>query len=201
MSMNSNNGGAKNLPALPDEDESALGPAMLKLNRRQREFVRGVVSGLSQTEAVSRAGYEGTREVQAITGVRLGHHPGVQAAILEEGIKVVRSEGPKAIAVLSSIASNAEARDRDRITAAVALLDRGGFGASTSHRVDVHHHEPSREEVRARLAAACDELGFTAEMKARALKVNAIELDQQPDGSFAVTEAAANQQEQASEQN
>jgi hypothetical protein len=33
-------------------------------------------------------------------------------------------------------------------------------------------------------------------MKARALKVNAIELDQQPDGSFAVP-----QEEQPSEQN
>ena len=197
--MNDSN---SNLPALPEEDESSLGPAMLKLNPRQREFVRGVVSGLSQTQAVRRAGYEGSnRKIQGITGVRLGHHPGVQAAILEEGLKLVRSDGPKAIAVLSSIASNPEARDRDRIAAAVALLDRGGFGATTSHRVDVHHHEPSREEVRARLAAACDELGFTPEMKARALKVNAIELDQQPDGSFAVTEEAAKQEEQPREQN
>jgi phage terminase small subunit len=187
------------LPALPDEDESSLGPAMQKLNPRQRSFVRAVVAGLSQIRAVQEAGYTGSKRVQEVTGVRLGHHPAIQAAILEEGIKVVRSTGPKAIAVLSSIASNPEARDRDRITAAVALLDRGGFGATTSHRVDVHHHEPSREEVRARLAAACDELGFTAEMKARALKVNAIELDQQPDGSFAVTEEAAKQEESQSQ--
>lgn len=88
--------------------------------------------------------------------------------------------------MLASIAANTGARDRDRIAAAVGLLDRGGFGSISSHRVDVHHHEPSRAEVKARLAAACDELGFTAEMKARAMRVSTLELAEQADGSFAV---------------
>ena len=173
------------LPA-PAEDEEALGPAMRDLNRMQRDFVRAIVSGCTQIEAVRRAGYSTkSKKSMEVQGVRTAHNPRIQAAILEEGIKAVRSSGPKAIAVLQSIAMNAKARDRDRIVAAVALLDRGGFGAMSSHRVDVHHHEPSRAEVRARMAAACDELGFTPEMKARALRVNNIELIEQTDGSFA----------------
>lgn len=170
---------------VPAEME-ALGPAMSALTVRQREFVRAVVSGCSQIEAVRRAGYSTkSRKSMEVQGVRTAHDPKVQAAILEEGIKLVRSAGPKSIAVLQSIAFNGRARDRDRIVAAVAILDRGGFGAMSSHRVDVHHHEPSRAEVKARLAAACDELGFTPEMKARALRVSEIELVEQTDGSFA----------------
>src|SRR5689334_21924501 len=129
------------------------------LTRRQRDFVRAIVAGCSQIEAVRRAGYSTkSQKSMEVQGVRTAHDPRIQAAILEEGIKLVRSSGPKAIGVLMKIALNPEARDRDRIVASLGILDRGGFGAMSSHRVDVHHHEPSRAEVRARLAAACDEL-------------------------------------------
>ena len=168
------------------EDERDLGPAMQRLTVRQREFVNALLQGCTQKEAARRAGYsansEGSLEVE---GTRQAHKALVQAAIQEEGFKLIRSNGPKSIAVLASIAANTGAKDRDRIAAAVALLDRGGFGSISSHRVDVHHHEPS-EEVSARLAAACSELGFTSEMTARALRVSTLDLAEQADGSFSV---------------
>jgi phage terminase small subunit len=182
--------------ALAPIEEADLSPAMRALTPRQRDFVRWIVSGCSQKEAARRAGFSAKSEKSLeIYGNVTAHRPNVAQAIREESIKVMNGYGPKMIATLAGIAMNPEARPRDRITAANSILDRGGYNVSTSHRVDVHHHQPSREEVRARLAAACDELGFTPEMKARALKVTAIELDQQPDGSFAVTEDAAKQEE------
>jgi phage terminase small subunit len=182
--------------ALVPLEEADLSPTMRSLNPRQREFVRWIITGCTQKEAARRAGYaaksEGSLEVQ---GAVTAHKPAVQQAIREESLKVMNGYGPKMIAVLAGIAMDSEANPRDRISAASTILDRGGYSAITSHRVDVHHHQPSREEIRARLAAACDELGFTPEMKARALKVNAIELDQQADGTFAVTEEPAKQEE------
>jgi phage terminase small subunit len=182
--------------ALVPLDDADLSPTMRSLTPKQREFVRWVTTGITLKEAARRAGYsDKSQNGLEVTATRTAHLPGVQAAIREESLKVMNGYGPKMIAVLAGIAMDSEANPRDRISAASTILDRGGYSAITSHRVDVHHHQPSREEIRARLAAACDELGFTPEMKARALKVNAIELDQQPDGTFAVTEEAAKQEE------
>jgi hypothetical protein len=175
------------------EDESALGPAMQRLTPQRREFVRGMVDGLTQKEAARRAGYSPSQSTNAleVRGTVLMRRLDIHEAIREETNKLLCSAAPKSVAVLIKISLNEAARDRDRIMASLALLDRGGYGAMSSHRLDIHHHEPSRAEVKARLAAACDELGFSPEMKARALRVSSIELAEQPDGSFAAKSSPA----------
>ena len=84
---------------------------MQRLTVRQREFVGGMLQGCTQKEAARRAGYsaisEGSLEVE---GTRQAHNPLVQHAVLEEGFKVIRSSGPKSIAVLASIAANTGAQ-------------------------------------------------------------------------------------------
>ena len=49
----------------------------------------------------------------------------------EENFKAFRTSGPKSRVTLESIAFDPKNRPRDRIVAAIALLDRGGFGATT----------------------------------------------------------------------
>jgi hypothetical protein len=176
-------------PASEREDMQAFGPALASLTPKQRAFALAYVAGATQAEAVRAAGYSTANEtVISVAGTRLAHHPRIQAALHEEAFKMIRSSGPKAIITLQSLAFDAAVKPRDRITAALALLDRGGLGATTQHRVDVFKHEPSRAEVRARLAAACDELGFTPEMKARAMRISAMDLVEQKDGSFSADE-------------
>jgi phage terminase small subunit len=176
---------APQLPA-PVEDEENLGPAMQILTPKMRAFVRAYASGMTQAQAYGAAGYStASANAVAVSAHQLAHHPKVQTALYEESLKAFRTDALMARRVLVSIASDTAAKQRDRIVACVAILDRGGFGSTSTHRVDVHHHEPSRAEVVARLAAACDELGFTPEMKQRALRVKPVELTEQPDGSFA----------------
>jgi phage terminase small subunit len=179
---------------VPAEDEENLGPAMQVLTPKQRAFVRAYSAGMTQAQAVAAAGYSTSSEtVISVNGTRLANDPKIQAALYEVNLGSFRLSTIKSRLTLEALAFDPKVRPRDRIVAAIALLDRGGFGATTQHRVDVHRHEPSRAEVNARLAAACDELNFTPEMKAIAMRVSNIDLKEQPDGSFAAAPTDADQ--------
>src|SRR5438552_474007 len=124
-------------PLVPLDDEG-LGPAMRALNPRQRAFVVGKINGLNDNAAARAAGYV----VAAPVGnhgyaTHLAHHEGVQAAILEEARKLMRSHGPKSILCLVAIRDDTEAADKDRIKAATELLNRSGFHAVSEHHSTV----------------------------------------------------------------
>src|SRR5262245_58404560 len=80
-------------------DESSLGPAMLALTPAQRGFVVAKVQhGMSNTDATQLAGYSArSPHALGVVGSRLAHDERVQAALLEEGQKLMRAEGPRSI--------------------------------------------------------------------------------------------------------
>jgi phage terminase small subunit len=148
-------------PLLP-VDEGGLGPAMLALNPAQRAFVAAkVLYGLSNTDAAEKAGYS-SRSPHALetVGSRLAHDDRIQAAILEEGQKLMRSEGPKSVHTLVAIRDDKTAAPKDRLKAATELLDRSGFHSVTEHNVSVEHRLSDEEKDR-RMLALCAELGMS----------------------------------------
>lgn len=156
-------------PFLP-VDESGLGPAMLALNPAQRAFVAAkVLYGLSNTDAAEKAGYS-SRSPHAleVVGSRLAHEDRIQSAILEEGQKLMRSEGPKSVHTLVAIRDDKTAAPKDRLKAATELLDRSGFHAVTEHNVSVEHRL-SDDEKDARMLALCAELGIDPTQAAKVL--------------------------------
>src|SRR5689334_19370884 len=114
------------LIVVPDE---ACGPAMAACSPPQRAFVICKVAfGCTNAEAARRAGYQ-SRDRK--TSYRVAHDPRVQAALLEEGLKLMRSEGPRSILTLVSIRDNKRNAVKDRLKAAAELLNRSGFHALT----------------------------------------------------------------------
>ena len=67
----------------------------------------------------------------------LAHDERVQAAILEEGRKLIRDTSAMAIGVIEQIASDPKVDPKDRLKAAVELLNRSGFSAVSEHKVTV----------------------------------------------------------------
>lgn len=145
-------------------DEASLGPAMLALSPAMRVFVLAKVNiGANNTRAAQLAGYsDASAKGLNVTGHRLGHDPRVQAAILEESHKLMRSEGPNSIRTLVSLRDDAEVEPKDRIKCAVELLNRSGFHAITESIAHVEHHLSDREKD-ARILALCAELGIAAD--------------------------------------
>jgi hypothetical protein len=97
----------------------------------------------------------------------LAHHPAVQAAILEEAQKLIRSDGPMALHVLRTIAQDPAVAARDRVKAATELLNRGGFHAITQHNVNIVHRTEAEKDAEIRSLAA--ELGLDAAATAKLL--------------------------------
>src|SRR5258706_148469 len=151
------------VPLIP-VPEDGLGPAMLALSPTMRAWVVAKVTfGCSNAEATRLAGYS-TRSENAVSVMahQLAHNERIQAAILEEGSKLMRTEGPKSIRVLVEIRDNKKADDKVRMKAAVELLNRSGFQATTQHLVSVEHSLSDGEKDR-RIIALCAELGIGKE--------------------------------------
>ena len=114
-------------------DEDDLGPAMRALTPQRRAFVIGKVhSGLTDLAAARAAGFRDPNRY----AWHVAHNEGVQDAILEEGRKLMRSHGPKSILTLVEIRDNTELNAKDRLKAAIELLNRSGFHAVSEH----HEH-------------------------------------------------------------
>src|SRR5262245_13722720 len=108
--------GRKLTPLIPI-DETGLGPAMLALPPAQRAFVVGkIMFGMGNTDAAQLAGYS-ARSPHAldVVGSRLAHDERVQAALLEEGQKLMRAEGPRSIHTLVAIRDDRTADAKDRM--------------------------------------------------------------------------------------
>ncbi len=169
---------ARQSPAAPIDDEG-LGPAMRALTSLQRSFVRAKVElGLNDTAAYAAAGFAPDRG----HAHRLAHDERVQAAILEEGRKLMRAHGPKSILTLVEIRDNVEANDKDRIKAAIELLNRSGFHAVSEHHEHQHHYLSETEQDR-RILALCAELGLSPD-EARKMLVAPADFERNAEGVF-----------------
>lgn len=143
------------------DDHAQFGPAMLALpNDRWRGFVRAVVNGANPSNAGRALGFTSNG-----TGSRLAHDPRIQAALLEEALKLIRVDGVKALHALREIAFDKRAAHRDRLKAIEMILSRGGFAAVTHHQIDVVHKTDA--QLKQELLAMADELGMGADAKAK----------------------------------
>jgi hypothetical protein len=169
------------LIVVPDE---GCGPAMLVLSPPQRAFVFAKVHfGCKNAEAARRAGYSKNHPEDAkVTAYRLAHSDEVQVAIIEESRKIMSSEGPRSIKTLVDIRDDQRKEAKDRIKAAIELLNRGGLNAVSEHHLTVEHQMTDAQKDQ-RILALCLELGLP-EASARKLLIapNAI------DGEFTEVE-------------
>lgn len=129
---------------LPISDEGSLGPAMLVLtSERMRAFVVAMLSldvksGLhTYAEAASAAGYEGTRQSLTTTGYRLAHDERIQAAMLEEGKRMLSSTVPFGINVLRDFASDPTLDAKDRMKAITMIFNRAGLPEVSEQKITV----------------------------------------------------------------
>ena len=143
---------------VPDD---GCGPAMAALSPAQRAFVVAKVHfGCSNAEAARRAGYSKAKPGDAkVTAYRLAHTDEIQAAIIEESRKVISSEGPRSIKTLVDIRDDKTKEAKDRIKAAIELLNRGGLNAVSEHHLTVEHHMTDAQKDQ-RILALCQELGL-----------------------------------------
>jgi phage terminase small subunit len=123
-------------------DTADLGPAMLALTPKQRQFVMELRHGPagygSEVRAARAAGYgtptssDLSMRVQAH---QVLHNIKIQNALREVGGKVIRAEAFQSIKNTVAIAN--DLAHRDCLKANLALLDRGGFATETIHHVVV----------------------------------------------------------------
>lgn len=118
--------------------DARLGPAMEALSPMMRQFVLALIqTGCSQAKAAELAGYQGGANTWKAMGWRLAHDARVQAAIHEEAQKLIRSTAIMAIGVITGIAKDPKVDAKDRLKAALELLNRSGLSAVTEHKVTV----------------------------------------------------------------
>lgn len=153
------------LPAIYGEDLSEYGPAMQRLNPKQRSFVLAYLEHplWSQSQIAEHAGYTPNKEQPAQLRVRahlLMHNEGVIAAINEESSK--RMRGAAAIAVSAVVKIAMDQTHKDHLKAALALMDRTGHHALSEHKVTVDDKRPqTKAELIAAVRGVAAELGIT----------------------------------------
>lgn len=130
------------LRLLPPESEQ--GPAMRKLNPRQKAFVIAIVDlGYSKNhlKAAQAAGYQGTHDVVKVTAHWLYRNPLVVAAMQELARARFEAGTIAATSVVMEILEDTKAAPKDRLKAAEMVMDRGGLHSLSEHRVVVGQPE------------------------------------------------------------
>lgn len=169
------------LPALPEIDVASLGPAMAALTPLQRSYVTAkVFLGLEDSNAARAAGY--AESVAGHMAHEIARREDVQAAILEEGRKLMRTQGPKSILALVEIRDDKTAKGADRIKAAIELLNRSGFHAVSETHQHTHVHMSEAEQDR-RILALCADLGMSPD-EAKKMLIAPADMQRNADGVF-----------------
>lgn len=165
-------GGRSIMPLIVVPDDGC-GPAMLALSPAQRAFVYARVHfGCTNTDAARRAGYSDSPGGGAkVTAYRLAHSEAVIAAMVEESRKVLVGQGPQSIKTLVDIRDDKAEDAKDRLKAAIELLNRGGLQAVSEHHVSVEHHHMTDAQKDQRILALAKELGLP-DAEARKLLVS-----------------------------
>lgn len=141
------------LPIAPEtEYDRPFGKAMRALTDKQRLFVIGLLEcGGNQTQAYARAGYKGDDASLRSASCRLAHDPKIRAAVFEEAQARMDASGILATSVLVEIAQ--DSMHRDRLKAALAILDRIGLHARTEHKITVTKEDDAEKIMQIRLLA------------------------------------------------
>jgi hypothetical protein len=142
------------------------GPAMAALTQKQRDFVLAYVHcpTASGSDLCRMAGYApgrvGTATWRAMAS-RMLRAPAIIAAINEVLGKAYRGRGA-AIAqdVMLTIAQNPN--HPQQLKAALALADRGGFGAYSEQKVTIEHRDMTSDAMIAKIERLAKFLGVDA---------------------------------------
>ena len=136
---------------------------MLKLNERQRAFVVAMLDrgGRDNTAAAREAGYggESTTGIK-VTAFRLAHDPMIQDAIREEAEKRLKAGAIMAVNTLLDIADDATTEKKDRLKAIEMIMNRTGLHATSEHKVNVTHSDPTRDEMVKRITLLAQKNGL-----------------------------------------
>lgn len=127
-----------------------MGPAMRRLNERQRRFVCALsVYGGDQAEAYRWAGYTCANENTAnASASRLAANPDVIEAIKEEAWRRIDQASMLAVSTLVEIASpRSAAKNSDRLKAAEMILSRTGFHEKTEHKIVIKDERTTKELI------------------------------------------------------
>jgi hypothetical protein len=155
---------------------------MQALTQMQRAFVMTKVhGGLDDVNAARAAGYTQA----AKHAYRIARHPGVQDALLEEGRKLMRAQGPASILALVEIRDDKTVRPDTRVKAAVELLNRSGFHAVSEHHDHQHVHVSEAEQDR-RILALCAELGMSPD-QAQKMLIAPADMQRNAEGVYEIT--------------
>lgn len=135
-----------------DIEKPKYGPAMQKLNERQRLFVLNLMEFGDDnfTRAARAAGYTDTGDPKT-TAIRLqahklAHDPRIQEAMLEEAKR--RLQGGLILAVSTLVTHVRSADPKVALKAAEMLMNRGGIHALSEHKVNVEHTLNEEEMVK-----------------------------------------------------
>lgn len=142
-------------------DASDYGPAMAALNERQRAFVLAMLTipGCSHARAAREAGYSDVAEGAKVRGHYLAHSPNVQAALREEAGKRLNSLSVVAANVMMDIMLAEDSSSKDKLKAAMAVLDRTGFAAAQNINVNKTVTDQSGAAIMSQIRALADRLG------------------------------------------
>src|ERR1019366_4030555 len=125
---------SKIVPLITIPDAEDCGPAMFALasDAERAWVIAKVETGCSNGDAARLAGYcadNPSLDNLKSTGYAIAHRQRIQDALLEVSRKLMRSQGPRSILTLARIRDDKAAENKDRIKAAVELLNRAGISA------------------------------------------------------------------------
>ncbi len=143
-------------------DEFELGPKMLALSEKQRRFVLELVADplMSRTEAARLAGYQNSNPDGAalrVAGHRLMHDQRIIDAMHEQAGKRLWALSMKAAHRVDQMLDSED--EKIALKAAVAVLDRTGFGAQQNINIHQTVRDESSKAILGRIEALADRLG------------------------------------------
>lgn len=135
---------------------------MRKLTPKQQAFVTAYLETGSKQRAIAIAGYRGDDDNLRTQLWRLMKQPHVRAALQEQTLEALESDGPLGRKVLRDLAETAES-ETVRLRAAEILLDRAvGPVPDRIDHLHLHRRGPdlTPDEIRARRDALRERLGL-----------------------------------------
>lgn len=140
-------------------DEFEMGPKMLALTEKQKRFVLELVADplMSRSEAARLAGYSDSSEAAKVTAHRLMHDQRIIDAMHEQAGKRLWAISMKAAYRVDQMLDSED--DKVVLKAAVAVLDRTGFGAQQNININQTVRDESGKAILNRIEALADRLG------------------------------------------
>lgn len=134
-------------------DAGQFGPAMASLPPRHQRFVLACLAigeKMNHTKAAKMAGYlpgkAGSSQLK-VQGHRLAHDPKVRAALVETAKSHFEASTLTAAIFLANTVSNPKVERAVRVKAALGILDRGGIGPISEHKINVNHTDSRAEKL------------------------------------------------------